>query len=151
MMIEQFDLCLEHVRVLSKTTREFRFVRTDGNPVTYLPGQFFRFSFNDDKGSFERSYSVATWDGDIGQSQVLDLVISHVKGGRASRYLFDCHPDELVKNLRCSAKGAYGRLLVPATLPGRLIMVATSVGLAPYIPMLNQLDQIMITEPLVVE
>ena len=150
-MIENFELNLERIRVLSESTREFRFVRTDGNPVTYLPGQFYRFSFQDDAGSFERSYSVATFDGPVGCSEKLDLLISYVQGGRASGYLFDGDPDLLVQNLRCAAKGPYGRLLVPSSLPRRLIMIATSVGLAPYIPILNQLDQAMATDPVTVE
>lgn len=151
MMIEPFELNLESIQVLSDTTREFRFIRTDGNPVTYLPGQFYRFSFQDDKGSFVRSYSVATFGGAVGRSERLDLLIAYVKDGRTSRYLFDSDADELVQRLSCSAKGPYGRLVVPSRMPKRLIMVATSVGLAPYIPILNQLDQVMKTDPVTVE
>lgn len=150
MTIESFELNLENIRVLSDTTREFRFIRIDGKPITYLPGQFYRFSFQDDKGSFERSYSVATFGGTVGRSEKLDLLISYVKDGRTSRYLFDSDADELVQSLCCSAKGPYGRLVVPSRIPKRLILVATSVGLAPYIPILNQLDQVMKTDPLIV-
>ena len=150
-MIENFELYLERIRVLSETTREFRFVRSDRNPVTYQPGQFYRFSFDDDIGSFERSYSVATFDGPVGCSEKLDLLISYVKDGRASRYLFDGDSDALVKSLHCSAKGPYGRLVIPSKMPKRLIMVATSVGLAPYIPILNQLDDVAKTDPVTVE
>jgi ferredoxin-NADP reductase len=149
-MIENFELNLETIRVLSETTREFRFVRTDGKPVTYLPGQFYRFSFEDDSGSFERSYSLANFNGPVGCSAKLDLLISYVKGGRASRYLFDRDPSALVQSLRCTAKGPYGRLVLPSKIPKRLIMVATSVGLAPFMPILNQLDQVMLTDPVTV-
>jgi ferredoxin-NADP reductase len=151
MTIEQIKLSLKRVRKLSETTRDFRFIRDDGLPVIYRPGQFYRFHFTDDQGTFERSYSVANWESDGSSSAILDLVISYVEGGRASQYLFDSNSEQLIRNLRCYAKGPYGRLVVPTRLPERLILVATSVGLAPYIPMLNQLRELMKASNLAVE
>lgn len=131
-----FTVRLEQVRDLSSTTKDFRFVRTDGAVTNYKPGQFFRFLFEDDKGTFERSYSLCNFDELYGSE--LELVISRVDGGRATELLFD-HD---VAGIEVSVTGPFGRLVLPETVPGRLVMVATSVGLAPYMPILKQLESL---------
>ena len=60
-MVEHFSSRLVRIRRLSETTREFRFLRTDERPVSYIAGQFFRFSFRDNEGVFERSYSLGNF------------------------------------------------------------------------------------------
>jgi ferredoxin-NADP reductase len=132
-----FTVRLERIRVLSDSTKDFRFVRTDGNSMEYQPGQFFRFVFQDAKGEFERSYSLCNFD--VLYEDHLDLVISRVEDGRATQLLFNCR-----QGLEASVTGPFGRLVLPAQLPqkapSRLVMVATSVGLAPFMPILKQLE-----------
>ena len=132
--IKMFTVRLERVRQLSQTTRDFAFVRLDGQAVEYQPGQFFRFEFEDADGSFERSYSLCNYDELYGSR--LDLVISEVDGGRATRLLF---ADD-IEGLTARVSGPFGRLVLPEQAPGRLLMVATSVGLAPYMPILKSLE-----------
>lgn len=134
MTIESFAATLAHINRVSPTTQEFQFVRNDNRAVVYQPGQFFRFTFETQAESFERSYSIASYREAPGSSSNLDLLISYVEGGKGSQYLFKAKPGML-----CSVKGPYGNLRVPGKLPRRLIMVATSVGVAPYLPMLTQL------------
>lgn len=129
-----FTVRLTRIRELSDSTRDFRLVREDGERLSYKPGQFYRFTFKDAAGAFERSYSLCNFE-DL-YSDTLDLVISKVEGGRATRLLFNC---EL--GLTASVKGPYGRLVLPDPLPGRLVLVATSVGIAPYLPMLKALAE----------
>lgn len=129
-----FDVTLERTRRLSGTTLDFRFRRDDGAAVLFEPGQFFRFTFTDEAGEFERSYSLCNFDTAPG-APVLDLVISRVEKGRASRYLFAAR-----EGIKARVSGPYGRLVLPATLPKRLFLVATSVGIAPYMPMLRVLE-----------
>lgn len=133
-----FEVLLTKQNTLSDSTRDFRFVRTDGKTVEFRPGQFYRFNFDDEQGSFERSYSLCNLENEDGgyiTSKNLDLVISIVKNGRTSRLLFDGTPD-----IKAMVTGPYGRLLVPENLPKRLFLISTSVGMAPYIPMLKQLS-----------
>ncbi len=127
-----FTLQLTRIRDLSESTRDFRFVREDGEALDYQPGQFYRFVFEDQDGEFERSYSLCNFEELFGDH--LDLVISKVEGGRATRLLFDCDV-----GLTARVTGPFGRLILPESDPGRLIMVATSVGLAPYMPILKEL------------
>ncbi len=128
-----FQIRLERIRRLSASTLDFRFVKTDAAPLRYQPGQFFRFVFTDEEGEFERSYSLCNFDELYGQH--LDLVISEVVDGRATRHLFNA-----TEGMTAAVTGPFGRLVVPGTLPDRLVMVATSVGIAPYMPMLRQLE-----------
>lgn len=133
-MLNHFDIELTRVRTLSPSTRDFRFVRLDGSPVIFEPGEFFRFTFTDDVGDFERSYSLCNFELEAA-SQLLDLVISVVEGGRASRLLFNSEP-----GLKATVSGPFGRLVLPKILPKRLFLIATSVGIAPYMPMLAKLE-----------
>ena len=130
-----FTVRLTRIRQLSASTRDFRFVREDGVPLDYQPGQFYRFVFTDAEGEFERSYSLCNYEDLYGTN--LDLLISRVEGGRATRLLFDCE-----EGLIARVTGPYGRLVLPAKPPPRLLLVATSVGLAPCMPILRQLESL---------
>ncbi len=132
---EKFEVRLKRIHRLSESTLDFRFDRNDDKPVLFEPGQFFRFVFTDAAGDFERSYSLCNYGKDVSGSSCLDLVISFVEGGRASQYLFHCQ-----EGITATVSGPFGRLLIPETLPGRLFLVATSVGIAPFMPILTALS-----------
>ena len=140
--METFGVTLASVEILSASTLAFRFLRDGGESVVFTPGQFFRFTFTDEKGEFERSYSLCNY-GSLADSSILDLVISRVEGGRATEYLFAAEP-----GVRAQVSGPYGRLLLPETLPSRLFMVATSVGIAPFLPMLAPVSEALSREEL---
>lgn len=128
--MDSFNVTLKSFRELSASTRDFRFTRDDGADVSFEPGQFFRFVFEDEEGEFERSYSLCNFT----DPNVMDLVVSTVDGGRASKVLFAAE-----EGLRAKVTGPFGRLVLPTELPQRLFLVATSVGIAPYMPMLAEL------------
>lgn len=128
-----FRVKLIRVRTISPSTRDFQFQMLDDGNLDYKPGQFYRFVFTDEDGKFERSYSLCNFSELYGNT--LDLVISQVDGGRATRLLFRAEP-----GLEADVTGPFGRLILPPEKPGRLILVATSVGLAPYMPILKQLE-----------
>lgn len=128
-----FTVSLAQQKVLSDSTIELQFQRDDGESVVFVPGQFFRFVFTDVDGEFERSYSLCNLAPDT--TGILMLVISKVDGGRATRLLFNTEC-----GLKASVTGPFGRLVLPEKLPKRLFLVATSVGIAPYLPMLGPLS-----------
>lgn len=132
--VSTFNARLDDIKRHSQSTLEFSLTREDDATVMYEPGQFFRFVFEDDEGEFERSYSLCNRD--LAPSAKMDLVISEVDQGRATNVLFNAAP-----GLTARVTGPYGRLLVPDPLPGRLVMVATSVGIAPFRPMLTALRE----------
>ena len=128
-----FSVRLERVRTLSESTKDFRFACAANTTLDYKPGQFYRFVFADGQGEFERSYSLCNFDELYGQH--MDLVVSKVDNGRATKLLFNCQ-----EGLEAKVTGPFGRLTLPEKIPGRLVMVATSVGLAPYMPILKELE-----------
>lgn len=138
-MTEPFDAELTRFRRLSDTTMDFRFRTLGGDAVEFEPGQFFRFTFTDENGQFERPYSPCNFT-DAAADEI-DLVISTVAGGRASEYLFHCE-----EGIKTTVVGPYGRLVIPQELPERLFLVATSVGIAPFLPMLSALKTRMAGE-----
>ena len=131
--MDRTKLILQEQRVLSPGCRWFRFATQKGESLSWLPGHFYRLEMEDDRGRFERSYSVANLEPSP-LPGTLDLLIAPVAGGRATSWFWSAK-----KGASLLAKGPYGRLLLPSPLPKRLLLVATSVGLAPYLPMLARL------------
>jgi benzoate/toluate 1,2-dioxygenase reductase subunit len=131
-----FTVTLNHIRRLSDSTIELQFQRDDDAGLSFLPGQFYRFVFCDEAGDFERSYSLCNLLQQETQAGCLRLVISEVDGGRATLLLFNA-----ALGLTARVTGPYGRLVLPDVLPQRLFLVATSVGIAPYLPMLEVLAE----------
>ena len=123
---------LQQITRISPSTRIFRFL-THSSSASFLAGQFYRFTFTDDAGSFERSYSLCNQVEDQGKG-LLDLMVSEVDKGRATQVLFNASV-----GLQVSIKGPYGRLVLPQPIPAKIVLVATSVGLAPFIPMLSMM------------
>jgi ferredoxin-NADP reductase len=129
-----FTVSLNQIRRLSDSTIELQFQRDDNASLSFVAGQFYRFVFIDEEGDFERSYSLCNLLQQETQAGCLRLVISEVDGGRATRLLFNA-----ATGLTARVTGPFGRLILPAVLPSRLFLVATSVGIAPYLPMLEVL------------
>lgn len=133
--MKSFFAELTRIRKLSPSTKDFRFI-AEASEVNFIPGQFYRFILEDENGEFERSYSLCNFEQDaIGP--VMDLVISTVEGGRASNVLFNAEP-----GLKVQVSGPFGRLVLPREMPERLFLVATSVGIAPFMPMLEELHKL---------
>jgi ferredoxin-NADP reductase len=133
-----FTVTLNQVQQLSDSTIELQFQRDDSAGFNFVPGQFYRFVFTDEVGEFERSYSLCNLSQQEAKAGSLRLVISEVDGGRATRLLFNAK-----QGLSARLTGPFGRLVLPSALPQRLFLVAASVGIAPYLPMLE-----MLAEPL---
>lgn len=123
---------LSKIEELSPSTRLFRFEAAER--LAFTPGQFYRLTFRDDLGEFERSYSFSQLNLDPSKSY-FDLVISAVAGGRATQLLFNAEPGLAVR-----LKGPFGRLVLPEGDHRQLLLIATSVGVAPFLPMLPELE-----------
>ena len=123
---------LQWTEKISPTAIRMRW-RSDQAELPFVPGQFYRFRFQDDRGSFQRSYSFAQCDDALAPGD-FELLITPVVYGRATELLFgDSAPIE------AEIEGPYGRLVLP-TSGRKLVLVATSAGLAPYLPMLKALE-----------
>lgn len=123
---------LSKIEQLSPSTRLFRFEVVER--LAFTPGQFYRLTLQDDLGEFERSYSFSQLNLDPSEGY-FDLVISEVVGGRATQLLFNAEPGLIVH-----LKGPFGRLVLPDGHHRQLFLIATSVGVAPFLPMLPELE-----------
>ncbi|MDA0760047.1 MAG: FAD-dependent oxidoreductase [Proteobacteria bacterium] len=119
--------------VLSPSTRWFRFESVSAE-LPFEPGQFYRLTMQDSRGTFERSFSFSQTDLLLPKNQ-FELVVSAVAGGRATNWLFNADLGAEV-----TLQGPYGRLLLPEPPAQKLLLIATSVGLAPFLPMLARLQ-----------
>lgn len=141
MAIQQFPLKLVSRRMLAPTVGHYTFVRDDGAPLDYIPGQFIQVHFAYADGTpTKRSYSLATiHDHALGPGEAVEIAVSYVAGGAATA-LFQGLPE----GGTVQASGPFGRFcLMPGDANRRYLLIATGTGVTPYRAMLPQLAQAM--------
>ena len=141
-MIEHFNLKLADSHMLAPSVRHLAFERADGTPFKFTPGQFIQIHFHYEDGKpTKRSYSVGTPADDSGHVRQLQLAVSYVEGGAATK-LFD----GLEAGGEIEASGPYGRFcLMDDDANRRYLLIATGTGITPYRAMLPRIEK-LITE-----
>ena len=99
MAIVHFPLKLVSRRMIAPTVAHLSFLRDDGQPLDYIPGQFIQVHFSYADGTpARRSYSLATQhDHALGAGEAVEIAVSYVAGGAATalfegqRRYFDIH------------------------------------------------------------
>ena len=143
MAIVHFPLKLTARRMIAPTVAHLSFLRDDGQPLDYIPGQFIQIHFTLADGSpARRSYSLATQhDHALGPGEAVDIAVSYVAGGAATA-LFEGMP----LGGSVDASGPFGRFcLLPQDANRRYLLIGTGTGITPYLAMLPQLDTLMRT------
>ena len=143
MAIVHFPLKLTARRMIAPTVAHLSFLRDDGQPLDYIPGQFIQIHFTLADGSpARRSYSLATLhDHAMGAGEAVDIAVSYVAGGAATA-LFEGMP----LGGSVDASGPFGRFcLLPQDANRRYLLIGTGTGITPYRAMLPQLDTLMRT------
>ena len=123
---------------MAPSVGHFVFVRDDGQPLDFIPGQFIQVHFSYADGTAtKRSYSLATiHDHAIGPGEAVDIAVSYVPGGSATALFEGLEIDGVVQ-----ASGPYGRFcLMPADANARYLLIATGTGVTPYRAMLPLLE-----------
>ena len=141
MAIPHFPLKLVGRRMLAPSIAHLSFVRDDGQPLDFIPGQFLQVHFHYADGTAtKRSYSLATiHDHALGPGEAVEIAVSYVSGGAATA-LFEGLPD----NGHIDASGPYGRFcLGPADANQRYLLIGTGTGVTPYRAMLPLIEQLI--------
>lgn len=140
MAIKTFDITLISREQITPNVLHLAFARVDGEKQEFIPGQFINLYFDHEDKRHSRSYSIATIPG---QTEYIEIAISHVAGGLASETLKQLQPGGTLV-----AAGPVGRLVLKADeQPKRYILVGTGTGIAPYRAMLPSLQQRLATDP----
>ncbi|MEP6634291.1 MAG: ferredoxin--NADP reductase [Luteimonas sp.] len=137
-MSKNFPLKLVGRRMLAPTVAHLSFVRDDGQPLDYIPGQFVQVHFEYADGTpTKRSYSLATiHDHALGPGETVEIAVSYVAGGAATSLFEGLAPDGQIQ-----ASGPYGRFcLMPADANHRYLLIGTGTGVTPYRAMLPLLE-----------
>jgi ferredoxin-NADP reductase len=137
--IQHFPLKLVGRRMLAPSVAHLSFVRDDGQPLDFIPGQFLQVHFHYADGTAtKRSYSLATiHDHALGPGEAVEIAVSYVAGGAATA-LFE----GLEQGGHIDASGPYGRFcLTPADANQRYLLIGTGTGVTPYRAMLPLLEQ----------
>ncbi|MEO6155840.1 MAG: ferredoxin--NADP reductase [Thermomonas sp.] len=140
-MNRHFPLKLTDRRMLAPSVAHLSFVRDDGLPLDYIPGQFVQIHFEYADGTqARRSYSLATQhDHVLGPGEAVEIAVSYVAGGAATA-LFE----GLAEGGLIAASGPYGRFcLMPNDANSRYLLIGTGTGITPYRAMLPQLEILM--------
>ena len=143
MAIVHFPLKLVSSRMLAPSVRHLVFVRDDGAPLDFIPGQFVQVHFHyPDNTATKRSYSLATiHDHTLGPGEAVEIAVSYVAGGAATA-LFE----HLAEGDRIEASGPYGRFcLMPNDANQRYLLIGTGTGITPYRAMLPVLEKLIAT------
>ncbi|MGA9853838.1 MAG: FAD-binding oxidoreductase [Gammaproteobacteria bacterium] len=128
---DRFTFVLKSSHMATPRVRQLNFRREDVTPFSYIPGQFITLHMPWQEMELRRSYSVATIPGSVEEVQI---AVTHVEGGRATKLLYDMTP-----GARVQATGPFGRFVLRDDPPGRYLLVATGTGISPYRAMLPQL------------
>jgi ferredoxin-NADP reductase len=141
-MAEHFTLRLADSHMLAPTVRHLAFERVDGQPLAFIPGQFLQIHFHYDDGTAtKRSYSVATVGDGSSPVQRIEIAVSYVDGGAATKLL-----GELQLGGTIEASGPYGRFCLQDTdAHPRYLLLATGTGVTPYRAMLPQFKKLLAT------
>jgi ferredoxin-NADP reductase len=132
MALITYSMTLKSTQMITPTVKYLSWVRSDGQDIAYVGGQFVTFHIpGPEKKIVHRSYSIANVPG----QGCLDMACAYVKNGIASTLLFNMQPGETIQT-----SGPYGLFVLKNDLPKRYVLIGTGTGIAPYRAMLNDLS-----------
>ncbi len=138
MPLPSYQIQLESNEFITPNVKKLKFKFLEPSSFRYRPGQFVSFLLEHEEKPLKRSYSIAnseTPDEDgLVTTDYLEIVISYVENGRATKIFFDA---ELGDTFEIS--GPVGLLILGAELPKRVFLIGTGTGMAPYRSMLKQI------------
>ena len=136
-----FPLKLTARRMIAPSVAHLSFLRDDGQPLDYIPGQFIQVHFAYADGTAaRRSYSLATQhDHALAPGESVEIAVRYVPGGAATA-LFEGLPI----GGTVDASGPFGRFcLLPNDGNRRYLLIGTGTGVTPYRAMLPLIESLI--------
>lgn len=133
---QKFNLILGAREFVTPRVMKFSLLRDDGSDFEYTPGQFVTLHLPWQEMILRRSYSIATPSRQPGSAKEIEIAVTTVEGGRATRVLSGLRP-----GARIEATGPFGRFVLREDPPVRYVLVATGTGVSPYRAMLPALAE----------
>ena len=130
-----YDVTLAEKKTLAHNTIQLSLSFNNEVNFQYIAGQFVQLLFKDDEKEHKRSYSIANSPLHFKQTGLLEIVISFVEGGVASK-LFKT----ISRGFTMALVGPFGVLTLPNSIDGQLILAGTGTGVAPYHAMVPDLE-----------
>jgi ferredoxin-NADP reductase len=126
------EASVERIRPLARDVVEYRLRIDPPTPLAFRPGQFISLRVGEDADGHAvlRSYSIASSPG----HPAIALVVKLIAGGAASGWF-----ERLTVGQRVRFTGPMGFFVCDLQHAGDVVFGATSVGIAPVLPMLDEL------------
>ncbi len=127
-MVQQWQTgVVKRVEQVTHNTKRYWVELPDTPHFNFVPGQFVTLDLPIDERRNKRwrSYSIASMpDG----GNMIELLIVHVEGGKASKYIFE----EIKEGSLFTLRGPQGVFVVPKNLDKELFLICTGTGIAPF-------------------
>jgi len=123
---------VKRIEQVTHNTRSYWVELPETLSFNFIPGQFVTLDLpiHEQRNRRWRSYSIASMpDG----GNVIELLIVHVPGGAASKYIFD----EIKEGSPLVLRGPLGLFVLPEHLDKDIFLVCTGTGIAPFRSMLQ--------------
>ncbi len=135
-MIPQWQTgIVKRIEQATPNTRRYWVELPETKSFTFKPGQFITLDLpiHEQRNRRWRSYSIASMPDD---SNVIELVIVHVEGGVATKYMFE----EIKEGSSLTLRGPQGIFVLPEPLDKDLYFISTGTGIAPFRSMLQYVN-----------
>src|SRR5580704_6161059 len=118
---------VKRIEQATHNTRRYWVELPETPDFTFKPGQFVTLDLPIDERRNKRwrSYSIASVPGN---NNIIELVIVHLEGGVASRYIFD----EIKEGSELILRGPQGVFVLPETNEKDIFLICTGTGIAPF-------------------
>ena len=139
MPMPQYPVTLVGKTQISDNTLQldFEFEGDSGKDFTFTAGQFVQFLIDTEEKVRKRSYSIACSPKSFQKSGRLEIALSFVDNGLATQLFQQAEP-----GLKLQMTGPFGVLTLPKEFSGKVVLVGTGTGIAPYRAMLPQLVEL---------
>lgn len=127
---------VKRIEQATHNTRRYWVELPDAESFDFKPGQFVTIDLpiHEQRNKRWRSYSIASIpDG----SNIIELVIVHLEGGVASKYIFE----EIKEGSTFTLRGPQGVFVLPEVADKDLYLICTGTGIAPFRSMLQYISQ----------